>query len=58
MNTMNETKKLYILWTNADILTSDKMVMMHATNSMLQNWWDEVLVIIWGLQQSLPPKMN
>lgn len=43
-----EKSKLYILWTNADIITADKMVMMYATNSILNQWWDEVTVIIWG----------
>ena len=45
--------KLNILWTNADILTSEKMVMMYATNSMLSKWWDEVTVIIWGATAKL-----
>ncbi len=45
---MEKSNRLYILWTNADILTSDKMVMMYATNSMLKQWWDAVTVIIWG----------
>ena len=43
-----EDSRLYILWTNADPLTAEKMVMMYATNSRLKNWWDEVVVIIWG----------
>jgi hypothetical protein len=46
-------EKLYILWTNADMLTSEKMVMMYATNSMLSKWWDEVTVIIWGATAKL-----
>jgi hypothetical protein len=45
--------KLFILWTNADIITSDKMVMMYATNSMLEHWWDEITVIIWGATAQL-----
>lgn len=40
--------KLYILWTNADIITSEKMVMMYGINSKLRNWWKEVTIIIWG----------
>lgn len=48
---MNE--HLYILWTNADLLTSDKMVMMYATNSMLHRWWKGVTVIIWGATAKL-----
>lgn len=43
-----EKDKLYILWTNADPITSEKMVMMYATNAKLQGWWKEVTVIIWG----------
>lgn len=45
---MKKSNRLYILWTNADILTSDKMVMMYATNSIINQWWDAVTVIIWG----------
>ncbi|SHJ67709.1 DsrE family protein [Parasporobacterium paucivorans] len=45
---MDNSRKLFILWTNADLHTSQYMVMMYATNSMLHNWWDEVTVIIWG----------
>jgi hypothetical protein len=50
---MEKSNKLYILWTNADILTSEKMVMMYATNSMLNQWWDAVTVIIWGATSML-----
>jgi hypothetical protein len=50
---MNESDRLFILWTNSDILTSDKMVMMYATNSMLNRWWKEVTVIIWGATAKL-----
>ena len=46
-------EKLNILWTNADILTSEKMVMMYATNSMISKWWDAVTVIIWGATAKL-----
>lgn len=50
---MENHNQLYILWTNADILTSEKMVMMYATNSMLQKGWDNVTVIIWGATAKL-----
>ncbi len=39
---------LYMLWTNADKITSEKMVMMYATNARLKGWWENVTVIIWG----------
>lgn len=50
---MENSNHLYILWTNADILTSDKMVMMYATNSILNHWWEAVTVIIWGATPKL-----
>lgn len=53
---MENSKKLYILWTNADVFTSDKMVMMYATNSMLNHWWDDITVIIWGATADLVAK--
>ncbi len=50
---MDQKEHLNILWTNADILTSDKMVMMYSTNSMLHKWWNSVTVIIWGATAKL-----
>ena len=50
---MADASRLYILWTNADMITSEKMVMMYATNSMLHHWWEEVTVIIWGATAKL-----
>lgn len=50
---MEKHNQLYLLWTNADILTSENMVMMYTTNSMLQKWWDNVTVIIWGATAKL-----
>ncbi len=40
--------KLYILWTNSDFITSRFMVFMYAANSIKQEWWREVTIIIWG----------
>ncbi len=48
-----ETRDLYILWTNADLHTSQYMVMMYARNSMLHSWWDTVTVIVWGATAKL-----
>ena len=45
---MEEPEKLYILWTNADPVTSEKMVLMYAINSLVSHWWQEVTVILWG----------
>lgn len=45
---MERPSILYILWTNADPITSEKMLLMYATNAMMHHWWDEITVIIWG----------
>jgi hypothetical protein len=50
---MNEKNTLYILWTNADLDTSLRMVMMYSTNSKLYHWWEHVVVIIWGATAKL-----
>ena len=44
---------LYILWTNPDEITSEKMVFMYARNSILKQWWSEVTIIIWGATAKL-----
>ena len=41
-------EKLNILWTNSDEIMFDKMVAMYARNAKINNWWNEVTVIIWG----------
>ena len=46
-------RHLHILWTNADQITSEHMVMMYARNAMLNGWWDKVTVILWGAPQTL-----
>ena len=45
---MNEKKELTILWTNADINTSQLMVMTYSRTCMLARLWDSVTVVIWG----------
>ena len=41
-------EKLNILWTNSDEIMFDKMVAMYARNAKINNWWNEITVIIWG----------
>jgi hypothetical protein len=41
-------EKLYILWTNGDEITSEKMVLMYAYNALKLGWWKEITVVIWG----------
>lgn len=50
---MGENDHLYILWTNGDAVTAEKMVFMYATNSMIRGWWDKVTLIIWGAPAKL-----
>jgi hypothetical protein len=50
---MDESEKLYILWTNADPIASEKMVMMYGINSKISHWWSEVTIIIWGATAKL-----
>ena len=50
---MAEKDHLYILWTNDDPITSEKMVFMYGVNSLLRGWWDKVTLIIWGAPTKL-----
>ncbi len=45
---MANKSSLYILWTNDNPITAEKMVFMYGINSYLQEWWDNVTIIIWG----------
>lgn len=44
---MSKTR-LYLLWTNDNPVTAEKMVFMYTVNSRLKGWWDEVTLIVWG----------
>ncbi|WP_163335726.1 DsrE family protein [Desulfopila sp. IMCC35008] len=44
---------LYILWVNDNPVTAEKMVFMYGINSLLQGWWREVTIIIWGATPQL-----
>ena len=46
-------RHLHILWTSGDPVTAEHMVMMYAKNSLLNDWWDRVTVIVWGAAQRL-----
>lgn len=45
---MKDKDHLYILWTNSDPVTADKMVFMYAFNGLKNGWWKEITVVIWG----------
>lgn len=44
---------LYILWTNGDPITSEKMICMYGHNAIKQGWWERVTIIIWGAPAKL-----
>lgn len=50
---MNSKTHLYVLWTNDNPLTAEKMVFMYAVNSLIHGWWDKVTLIIWGATTKL-----
>lgn len=50
---MSSNKHLYLLWTNDNLITSEKMVFMYTTNSLIHGWWEKVTLIIWGAPAKL-----
>lgn len=40
--------KLTILWTNDNLVTTEKMVFMYGGNALKKKWWDAVTIVIWG----------
>ncbi len=58
---MEKKSHLYVLWTNDNPITAEKMVFMYTINSLVHGWWDEVTLIIWGATAKLvaeDPKMQ
>jgi len=45
---MKEKSHLFILWTNGNPITAEKMVFMYSINSLRKGWWKHVTLIIWG----------
>lgn len=45
---MSDENKLVVLWTSGDPEVAFKMVFMYTVNSKLRNWWDDVVLIVWG----------
>lgn len=40
--------RLNILWTSDNLITAQTLISMYTINSLKNNWWDSVNVIIWG----------
>jgi len=45
---MSEKDHLYLLWTNDNKMTAEKMIFMYTINSLKNGWWNEVTLIVWG----------
>lgn len=45
--------KLYILWTNDNVLTAEHMLLMYAQNTLKMGLWNDVTIIIWGATSKL-----
>ncbi|MBS3779924.1 MAG: DsrE family protein [Desulfovermiculus sp.] len=43
-----ESTELLILWATPDKDTAENMVFMYAQNAKLNNWWDNVTLLVWG----------
>lgn len=50
---MCNNNHLYVLWTNDNIITAEKMVFMYTINAKLRNWWEKVTIIVWGAPTKL-----
>jgi hypothetical protein len=50
---MGEKTHLYVLWTNDNLITAEKMVFMYTVNSLIHGWWEKVTLIIWGASAKL-----
>ena len=50
---MKEKSHLFILWTNGNPITAEKMVFMYSINSLLKGQWEHVTLIVWGAPAKL-----
>jgi len=48
-----EKNHLYVLWTNDNPITAEKMVFMYTINALAHGWWEKVTLIIWGATPKL-----
>jgi len=50
---MSKKTHLYVLWTNDNPITAEKMVFMYTVNSLRHGWWEKVTLIVWGAPTKL-----
>ena len=46
--TSTKSNSLLVVWTSGEIDVAKKMVFMYSLNSKLNNWWDDVTLLVWG----------
>ena len=42
---MSKKTHLYVLWTNGNPITAEKMIFMYTINSLIKGWWEKVTLI-------------
>jgi hypothetical protein len=50
---MKDDAHLYVLWTNDNLVTAEKMVFMYTVNALKNGWWERVTLIVWGATAKL-----
>lgn len=45
--------ELNVLWTNADPLTAEHMVLLYTINAQKRGWFEQVNIIVWGATAKL-----
>jgi len=50
---MNEKTHLYVLWTDDNPVTVEKMLFMYTVNGLKHGWWEKVTIIVWGASAKL-----
>lgn len=50
--------KLTVLWKSSNEIDIERLIIPYIYNSKIEEWWDEVEVIIWGDSQHVVSKSN
>jgi hypothetical protein len=45
----DKTEKLAVLWVSGDRVVAEKSCLMYASAAKKNAWFDEVVLIVWGL---------
>lgn len=51
--TETNSSELLVMWTSGEMETAKNMVFMYTLNARLQEWWEDVTLLIWGAADSL-----